>query len=159
MSARSVSDGQAVVAGQQLGKVGQEGNVTGPHLHFERHATETGGWSCTVVRDPAPSVKYAPKSKVDPTSHGDVYVEKLVKGQKDSDSVAKLRNRLLANAKIPKGQKPAPHGDDYGKLMVRASKYWQTKVRPKVAGPKDGTSWSNAQANAVFGTRYTVHKK
>lgn len=59
MTTRSVADGAKVSAGQAIGKVGAEGNVTGPHLHFERHATETGGWSCSVVRDPAPSINYA----------------------------------------------------------------------------------------------------
>lgn len=58
MTTRTVADGARVEAGQQVGKVGAEGNVTGPHLHFERHATETGGWSCSVVRDPAPSINY-----------------------------------------------------------------------------------------------------
>jgi len=59
MPKRTVADGSKVSAGQQVGTVGAEGNVTGPHLHFERHATETGGWSCSVVRDPAPSINYA----------------------------------------------------------------------------------------------------
>jgi murein DD-endopeptidase MepM/ murein hydrolase activator NlpD len=35
LSSRSVSTGTKVTAGQQLGKVGATGNVTGPHLHFE----------------------------------------------------------------------------------------------------------------------------
>jgi murein DD-endopeptidase MepM/ murein hydrolase activator NlpD len=35
MSTISVSPGQAVGRGQQLGEVGDEGNSTGPHLHFE----------------------------------------------------------------------------------------------------------------------------
>jgi murein DD-endopeptidase MepM/ murein hydrolase activator NlpD len=59
MPTRSVGNGAHVDAGQQIGTVGEEGNVTGPHLHFERHATEYGGWSCSVVRDPAPSINYA----------------------------------------------------------------------------------------------------
>ena len=58
MTTRTVADGAYVNAGQTVGKVGAEGNVTGPHLHFERHGTESGGWSCSVIRDPAPSINY-----------------------------------------------------------------------------------------------------
>jgi murein DD-endopeptidase MepM/ murein hydrolase activator NlpD len=35
MSALLVSEGQHVSRGQQVGRVGNEGNSTGPHLHFE----------------------------------------------------------------------------------------------------------------------------
>jgi murein DD-endopeptidase MepM/ murein hydrolase activator NlpD len=59
MTTRTVADGAKVSTGQAIGKVGAEGNVTGPHLHFERHTVATGGWSCSVVTNPAPSINYA----------------------------------------------------------------------------------------------------
>ncbi|MFI6560671.1 peptidoglycan DD-metalloendopeptidase family protein [Streptomyces sp. NPDC050534] len=43
LSQISVSAGQAVTAGQQLGLSGATGNVTGPHLHFEIRTTPNYG--------------------------------------------------------------------------------------------------------------------
>jgi murein DD-endopeptidase MepM/ murein hydrolase activator NlpD len=39
----SVSAGQSVSVGQQLGLSGATGNVTGPHLHFEIRTTPNYG--------------------------------------------------------------------------------------------------------------------
>lgn len=43
LSSISVSAGQAVTAGQQVGLSGATGNVTGPHLHFEIRTTPNYG--------------------------------------------------------------------------------------------------------------------
>lgn len=58
MSARLAGDGEQVTAGQPVGRVGAEGNVTGPHLHFERHALSSGPWTCDIIRDPQPSLDW-----------------------------------------------------------------------------------------------------
>ncbi|MFC9529161.1 M23 family metallopeptidase [Streptomyces sp. NPDC056975] len=43
MSSLSVSSGQTVTGGQQIGLSGATGNVTGPHLHFEIRTTPSYG--------------------------------------------------------------------------------------------------------------------
>jgi murein DD-endopeptidase MepM/ murein hydrolase activator NlpD len=56
--ASRVPNGTRVAAGARVGTVGASGNVTGPHLHFERHVRFGVGWSCDVVTDPAPSIRW-----------------------------------------------------------------------------------------------------
>jgi len=63
MRTRNIPNGSVVKAGRKIGEVGSEGNVTGPHLHFERHSIAVGGWSCTVVRNPQPSIDYQPPKR------------------------------------------------------------------------------------------------
>ena len=62
MQALLVSDGQPVVAGQQIGVVGQAGNATGCHLHLEVHPSggsiyqddvDPSEWLATVGVHPA----------------------------------------------------------------------------------------------------------
>ena len=64
------ANGVKVSTGQKVGTVGAEGNVTGAHLHFERHKVATGGWSCGIVVDPAPSINAGGGSSPPPTRGG-----------------------------------------------------------------------------------------
>jgi len=95
MTTRTVGDGARVDAGQAVGKVGAEGNVTGPHLHFERHATETGGWSCSVVRDPAPSINYQPSGSGGSGAGGGD--DALPLNESDLSAIAKRVNQVLGD--------------------------------------------------------------
>lgn len=90
---------------------------------------------------------------------GAVYVGKLSQGQQNSDSVSRLCWRLMHHRKLPKDKRPPRQSDDYGKQLQQAARYWQRQVRPELDGPKDGKSWSNRQAEAIFGARYTVIKE
>ena len=65
-----VSSGIDVAAGDRVGEVGNEGNSTGPHLHFERHAGY--GWSCSLMRDPQPSIDYQSEEDDMPLSNDDI---------------------------------------------------------------------------------------
>ena len=103
--------------------------------------------------------------KVDPDkvyAKGDVYVSKLKKGQKESDSVSRLRYRLQNHKDIPANRKPG-YGDldgkgaNYTEDVVSASKYWMQQIWKESHGT--GENWTNKQANTIFGDNYTVHNE
>lgn len=54
-------DGTKVGIGATVARVGDLGNVTGPHLHFERHAV-AGRWVCSLMQDPKRSIEYGEDS-------------------------------------------------------------------------------------------------
>jgi len=56
--------GATVATGEYVAQVGDEGQASGPHLHFERH-TDTGYWHCTIICDPAPSFAYTEPEPAD----------------------------------------------------------------------------------------------
>jgi hypothetical protein len=88
---------------------------------------------------------------------GDVYVEKLHRGQQDSDSVARLRYRLENHAHIPDDKQPG-YGGGYGEKVQDAVRYWLRNIDPQhgKGGPTDGSELTNPQANRLFGPNYNV---
>lgn len=72
------ADGVHVKIGDYLGDVGAEGNVSGPHLHFEYHADSKGKWSCSVIDDPQPVLDYQASGGGNPTNPNEVKVGDVV---------------------------------------------------------------------------------
>ena len=92
---------------------------------------------------------------------GQVYVDRLHLGVRNSESVARLRYRLN-DVDIPEREKPPlrdvadPDGADYDMSVVNAVKHWQRSLPKDVGGPRDGKSLNNRQANRLFGPNYRV---
>jgi murein DD-endopeptidase MepM/ murein hydrolase activator NlpD len=151
-----VADGLKVKAGDRLGAVGKEGNITGPHLHFERHIKHATAWSCAIVTDPSPSIgsptslaKPAPKS----ASATQVLLSGLRFGKKQATSVRLLQNAL--NAHKLAGVPALPLSGNYLKDTDNAVRTCQQRhgfgndaVGKSNVGPK--------QAAHLFGTKVTI---
>jgi hypothetical protein len=90
---------------------------------------------------------------------GDVWVDKLVEGTQDSDSVARLCYRLIHHPDMPGSHRPPSQVRNYGQEIVEAVRYWQRNIGDGINGPTDGSAMSNPQANALFGDAYNVIEK
>lgn len=101
-----LADGTNVNAGDFVAESGSEGNVTGPHLHFELH-TAKGTWNCGVCTNPQGALDYQTSGgggggggsggDYPPPTSKTVYLSKLKYGQEDSDSVWYLQDALNAH--------------------------------------------------------------
>lgn len=101
-------------------------------------------------------IPYLAKGTLNWRASGNVFVEKLEKGQMHSDSVARLRYRLDNHPDMPRTHQPGK-GSGYGPEVVDAVRYWQRNVMPKdMGGPTDGSEVDNRQANRLFGESYVV---
>jgi hypothetical protein len=84
-------DGRQVRVGDKIGEVGEEGNITGPHLHFERHKTQADHWSCDLPINPGPSL-HAPPMGVALSRR--ILLSELRFGEMNSNSVRRLQRAL-----------------------------------------------------------------
>lgn len=57
---KRLADGVYVKAGDWVGEVGSEGNVSGPHIHGEYHPDTKNVWNCSVHADPQPVLDWQP---------------------------------------------------------------------------------------------------
>jgi hypothetical protein len=112
------------------------------------------GWSPSIngvqVWQPEPDVN-------EEWAGGAVYVEKLHVGQKNSDSVKRLKWRLRHHADIPhRLTKPIVVNGDYGSGTADAVKWWQRNVAEHDPEHDNGVALSNRQANRLFGDNFRV---
>jgi len=123
-------DGTEVAAGDFVAESGAEGNVTGPHLHFEYHPSSKGAWSCGAHADPAPVIASGGGAPPPPSgggypapTSGEVRLSRLRFGQQDSDSVWYLQRALNGHSLMAPGDITLDLVGDYGPLtdqVVRA---------------------------------------
>ena len=121
-------DGTEVRMGDFVAESGAEGNVSGPHLHFEFHPHSKGRWSCAVVADPQPvyDLHEDHGSGGSQWSHGDVYQDKLRPGQQDSDSVRRLQ--WVLNQWSFRGGVELPITGNYGSQTQSEVAKFQTQI-------------------------------
>ena len=84
-------NGRSVRVGDKIGEVGDEGNITGPHLHFERHKTQADHWSCDLPINPGPSLHVPPMGMA---LSRRILLSELKFGEMNSNSVRRLQRAL-----------------------------------------------------------------
>lgn len=146
-----VPHGTRVKAGDLVGRVGKRGNTTGAHLHYEWLA---GAWNCDNIRDPWPSIN-RPKGD-GPFVTPNVYVSKLRFGQRDSDSVKELQERLNRVKLV--GGANLPVTGNYLEATDAEVRKWQEQVCGDAPDPAGASSLGPRQAARMFPSPpYTVH--
>jgi murein DD-endopeptidase MepM/ murein hydrolase activator NlpD len=148
-------DGTEVRMGDFVAESGAEGNVSGPHLHFEFHPHSKNVWNCGVVADPQPVYDLHEDHSGDSQwSSGDVYQDKLVPGQQDSDSVRRLQ--WVLNQWSFKGGVELPITGLYGPQTASEVAKFQTQV----CGDAGDGAIGPKQTDALFakGGPWNIHR-
>lgn len=138
LSAVSVKSGQKVSAGQTIGKVGQTGSATGPHLHFEVHRSGTRV-------DPQPFMR---GKGIELGTNGTASTSKK--------SVAQLAKEVIAGKHGTGDARKKALGSQYAAVQAEVNRILSGKSKPKpkksvaamakeVIAGKHGTGHANRQ--------------
>lgn len=146
-----VRPGQKVKKGELIGKSGNSGNTTGPHLHLTvlkpGHSMNAGN-RYAYLNNPS-MVVFEPRRAWGSTDYDgkDVHVAKLRPGVDDSKSVMHLRRALIKRGflNVKKPLSVSKPGNKYTEAVEKAVKKWQKKHGYEQTG-----ILTNAQAKDFF---------
>ena len=137
MFAPNLRPGDRVAAGQFIGYVGNSGQTTGPHLHFEIFApVDTGQRTGAGLRDPAPSLRAAqhitePRLNLPPFAEGPKAGEVLIAGCVRGFAAL---SRVLTVAQVARQHSP-------GRLTpVTIPKHYYIKLTPEMVAELGGAA-------------------
>jgi murein DD-endopeptidase MepM/ murein hydrolase activator NlpD len=154
-----VAGGIKVEAGEKVGEVGDQGNVTGPHLHFERHTSQGPPWTCGFITDPSPSIE-APAAGAAmhqttgvPAQSAEVRLSRLLFGVMDSGSVRRLqrtlnRHGVAGDPQLPITGNYLDRTDEAVRRCQQLHGFGQDAAKASFVG--------TGQADHLFGDRVTI---
>lgn len=160
-------DGTEVQVGQQVARVGDLGNVTGPHLHFEYHVGKND-WSCGSMRDPAPVIAQGGGGTTPPSPSGGPYVTEHVysnkvgmgeptNGDSESDTIKELR-LVLDHIHLEGGQSLGASPGVYDLDVDEEVRLWQAQIVHDTPDPAGRSYLGPSQFAAMFPSPpYTRH--
>lgn len=156
-----VKKGQKVKKGEVIGKSGNSGNTTGPHLHLTilkpGHSMNAGN-RYAYLNNPN-MVVWKPKKAWGDVTYGpiDIYLKKLKPGVDGSKSVRYLRKCLINRGLLvpKKGLSVKKPGNKYTVSVERAVELWQKRHGHKKTGK---LTYAQAEEFFAWNTRVKLHK-
>ena len=125
LSANSVKVGQTLAVGDVIGKVGAEGNVTGPHLHMELQAGP--GWKRGGGLDPAKLIAGSGEASVKATPVK-APATKVVTASKVKFGATNQDIKIVQSALVKIVGASITVDGKYGETTKDAYKKWQEKL-------------------------------